>query len=79
MQIDYAPAGAATVEQDVLQDLRRAVRCLYLDAPDPPLHTSMVVARAGASAKAKGFHKESDGVDRVVGTGADKDFLKVRF
>lgn len=74
------------MEEESKQELRRAVRRLYLDAPDPPVHTAMVVARArpapsSLNAAKQGAGGESDvgrETDRVIGTGADKRLAKVR-
>lgn len=72
------------------------MRRLYLDAPDPTVHTSMVVARArrqtapetpdaqggkaeaaAAAAIAPAVVAGSEG-DRVIGTGGDRKYAKVR-
>ncbi len=83
--------------EEALQELRRAVRRIYLDAPDPAVHTAMVVARArppapkageaaaAAARKEEGTETEAGGVagtaargvDRVIGTGADRQLTKV--
>ena len=74
------------------------MRRIYLDAPDPAVHTAMVVARARSPATktgdaavdgesgttAAGAGKEAGAaaairaVDRVIGTGADRQLTKVR-
>lgn len=66
------------MEEESIQELRRAVRRLYLDAPDPAIHTAMVVARARPSApksaaaaaeeEAKGPTAEAAAVGEVAGT-----------
>ncbi|CAM9470559.1 unnamed protein product [Pylaiella littoralis] len=94
---DWSPKQADEgAEAESLQELRRAVRRLYLDAPDPAVHTAMVVARArpaapradAAAQAAKGEAEDAAagaavpatavrGVDRVVGTGADRHLTKL--
>lgn len=82
-----------TVEEESLQELRRAARRLYLDAPDPPVHTTMIVARARLRPPKAGAREDGDedggggdgtaesgskgGLDRVIGTGADRRLTKV--
>lgn len=60
-------------------ELRAAVRRLYLDAPDPPVHTARLVARARPAQSKKGEASTTRGseTDRVIGTGADKGLVKV--
>lgn len=75
------------------------MRRLYLDAPDPAIHTSMVVARAReqtapttleaqtgtaaaptatATATAPALRSAKSEGARVIGTGSDSRFAKVR-
>lgn len=72
------------------------MRRIYLDAPDPAVHTAMVVARArppatkpgeatvdggsdtAAAGEATGTGAAIRAVDRVIGTGADRQLTKVR-
>eukprot|EP00752_Nemacystus_decipiens_P006496 g5849.t1 len=95
---DWSPKEAGRgAEAESLQELRRAVRRIYLDAPDPAVHTAMVVARArppatkpgdapvdeGSCAAGGGAGQETGAgtavraVDRVIGTGADRQLTKL--
>lgn len=83
--------ACTAADAEMSQELRAAIRGLYLEAPTPPLHTSRLVTRtrsapivrgcdAKGTAQAAGSRASADttGADRVIGTGADRRLTKVR-